>query len=131
MRYLLDSLPAKVQSSEESIATSEVIMLPANRVTTTFLIQRRILELCSSQNSKSEALNTKQITEKGFCCSFLGMAARMVLRRRCMAKNRTINNKQMTIRVAMPYNHQREAYIIVGFRILRLGFLKRIYILYD
>jgi hypothetical protein len=29
-------------------------------------------------NSKCEALNPKQITEKGFCCSFLGMAARMV-----------------------------------------------------
>ena len=45
MWHLPDSLPAKVQSSEESIATSEVIMLFANRVTTTFLMQRRILRL--------------------------------------------------------------------------------------
>ena len=77
-------------------------------------------------NPKSEALNTKDITEKGFCCSFLGMAARMVLRRRCTAINRTINNKRMTIRAAMSYNHQREAYTIAGFRISRLEFSRAI-----
>jgi hypothetical protein len=32
-------------------------------------------------NPKSEALNPKQGIEKGLCCSFYGVAARMVLRR--------------------------------------------------
>jgi hypothetical protein len=77
-------------------------------------------------NPKSEALNIKQIIEKGLCYSFLGMATRMVLRRSCTAKNRTINNKRMMIRAAMPYNHQREAYIIVGFGVSRLGFSRAI-----
>ncbi len=55
-------------------------------------------------NPKSEALNSKQGIEKGLCCSFYGVAARMVLRHRCMAKNRTTNNKRITIRTSMPNN---------------------------
>jgi len=80
-------------------------MLPANRVTTTFLIQKGILELCSSQNSKSEALNTKQI---------------QIIEIRNLNQNNLISGH---LNLGFRY--------CLGFRILRLGFLKRIYILYD
>ncbi len=54
---------------------------------------------------KSEALSAKQIIQKRCCCSVYGMAARMVVRHRYTARNRTINNKRITIRAAVPYDY--------------------------
>jgi outer membrane protein assembly factor BamD len=56
-----------------------------------------------------------------------GMAARMVLRHRYTAKNRTTNNKLITIRAATPYTGYQKTKNIIGFRtaayLIFLGFL--------
>lgn len=55
------------------------------------------------------------IDKKRHGYSFNGIAARMVLRRRCSLKNKkTINVKRLTILAAMPSNDRRDFIILEG-----------------